>query len=79
MTRPMAYRVGALRSAGLEARWTRTAAGAPIIAARDPHAPTGLERDTWWLVDRELWGDMQASGARQALGEHTELAVFSGG
>lgn len=53
----MEYRVSTFREAGLEARWTRTRTGAPIIAARKPGAKA------WELMDANAWRAIQRAGS----------------
>jgi len=65
------YTVSTIRSAGLEARWTKTRAGAPIIAARE----TGK---TWCVIDRRMWQAMQDEGILPAFQRFTLLVdIFS--
>lgn len=74
----MKYRVSTLRTAGLEARWTRNDNGAPIIVARDPHATLEHQRKTWWRVGQTVWTAMRRDGIREAFNNHTLLGdVFS--
>ena len=68
----MTYRVSTIRSAGLDARWTRTMAGAPIIAARIPNDLKG----TWFVIDARLWSRMEKEGIRKAFELHTALGAF---
>ena len=51
----MKYRVGDFRDLGLEAKWTRTGAGAPIIAVRKPGTKT------WCAVTGHLFKSMSES------------------
>ena len=72
------YTVGTLRAAGLEARWSRTRRGAPIIAARDPHGRERHQRETWWIVDRWMWEAMAREGVRGGFDSATLLGdIFS--
>lgn len=65
-----AYTVGEIRAAGLQARWTRTSAGAPIIVAKhDLHG-------CWYVVDRVMWDRAKAVGIKQAFDESTLLGNF---
>lgn len=74
----MPYRVATFRSAGLQARWTRTRQGAPIIAVRHPQAATEHQRTRWYYVDQCMWADMAADGIIPAYDGHTLLAdIFS--
>lgn len=68
----MKYTVGEIRAAGLEARWTRTRNGAPIIVARKP----GSTR--WYCVDKHMWKRAANVGIAEAFDEHTVLGdIFS--
>lgn len=72
------YRVGTLRAAGLEAKWTKNRAGAPIIVARDPRAKSAHQREQWWAVDATMWASMQRSGIRAGFDGATVLGdLFS--
>lgn len=74
----MKYSVTTLRTAGLEARWTKNQRGAPIILARDPNAPSEHQRTTWWFVDGSMWDRMAKVGISKAFREHTLLGdIFS--
>lgn len=52
---PLRYRVGDFRVRGLEARWSKTRMGAPIIVARDPNGRERHQSNQWWVVDRAAW------------------------
>lgn len=66
------YRVTVFRQAGLEARWTKTGSGAPIIAARKPGDKT------WFVVDSRMWDRMNQVGIFQGFEEYTLLGhLFS--
>jgi len=68
----MRYSVKALRDAGLEARWTRTRSGAPIIAAR------ASAKSRWYLVNVTMWSAMKQEGVLPAFERFTLLGdVFS--
>jgi hypothetical protein len=74
----LAYRVGTLREAGLEARWGRTHTGAPVLCARDPDGTYAHQRERWWRVDRGMWRAMEHLGVREGFASCTELGdVFS--
>lgn len=74
----MKYTVKTLRVAGLEARWTRTGSGAPIIVARDHQAKHAHQRERWWVVSPEMFETMQRDGIREGFDRHTLLGdVFS--
>jgi hypothetical protein len=64
------YSVKTIRAAGLQARWTRTRLGAPIISA---NAGKG-----WYVVGRDMWNAMKAEGVRPAFERFTLLGdIFS--
>lgn len=72
------YSVNPLRIAGLEARWTHTRNGAPIIVARDPKAISEHQRLTWWHVDQAMWDTMNEIGIKEGFDRHTLLGdLFS--
>lgn len=66
------YNVATLRAAGLEAKWTRTRKGAPIIIARDPAAASS----TFYAVDAYMWKRAEDVGLLEAFREGTALADF---
>jgi len=74
----MNYNVKTLRSAGLEAKWTKTRRGAPIMVARDPNSDQQHQRSRWWYVDRMMWELMQKLGVREGFDSATLLGdLFS--
>jgi hypothetical protein len=67
----MKYTVSTIRSAGLQARWTRTRVGAPIIAAR-------AGQGTWFVIGRDMWDAMKSEGVKEAFDRFTLLGdIFS--
>ena len=50
------YKVGLFKRAGLEAKWSRTSKGAPIIVARI------YGSRTWCAVDNRMWDAIKRSG-----------------
>lgn len=72
----MKYQVQTLRNAGLEARWSRTRQGAPIIVARNPAARRKHQREVWWAVDNSMWKTMQRTGVLNAFDSHTLLGNY---
>lgn len=67
----MKYTVSTIRSAGLEARWTRTRVGAPIIAAREPGK-------LWYVIGRDMWEAMKTGGVNEVFKQYTLLGdIFS--
>lgn len=68
----MKYNVATIREAGLDARWTKTINGAPIIAARDPEVGGGR----WYVVCRDMWDRAKAVGIREAFVERCTLGEF---
>lgn len=74
----MKYSVKPLRAAGLEARWTRTQHGAPVMVVRHPQAQSEHQRRTWWMVDNGMWQAMAKIGILEAFDRHTMLGnIFS--
>ena len=75
---PLPYRVKPLREAGLEAKWTRTHKGAPIIVVRNPNSTEKHQRERWYRVDQKMFDDMQKVGILEAFDRATLLAdIFS--
>ena len=70
------YQVGTFRDAGLQARWTKTRNGVPIIAARDPNGRGVHQRTQWWVVDEHMFNDMKRHGIREAFDNHTMMGEF---
>lgn len=70
---PLKYSVTTLRAAGLEAKWGKTRAGAPMIAARDPNGKLEHQRATWWLVDGKMWKSMEKDGVKKGFDSCTLL------
>jgi hypothetical protein len=75
-SKAMPYRVATFRTAGLEAKWSRTRQGAPIIVARWPQGPCRHQRELWYRVDQCMYADMLDIGIVAAYDEHTILADF---
>lgn len=69
----MKYSVKTIRHAGLEARWTRTRNGAPIMVTRNPNSEFKHQRERWWYVDKPMWDDMSSVGVAEAFDRHTLL------
>ena len=71
--RAPSYTVGPIRAAGLQARWTRTREGAPIIAARNPNAGPN-----WYVIDARTWAMMTRHGIAEGFDRCTMLGgIFS--
>lgn len=64
------YSVQWIRSQGLQARWTKTRDGAPIIAARDG------DNGSWYVIDARMWRDAERMGLPKAFESHTTLGHF---
>ena len=58
----MEYKVSTLRDAGLDAKWSKTKRGAPILVARNPAANSEHQKHRWWFVDASMWDQMLANG-----------------
>jgi hypothetical protein len=68
--RLMNYCVKEIRDAGLNARWSKTSSGRPIIVARKG------DRGSWYYVDGNMWTRAKCVGILQAFEEHTCLGEF---
>ena len=74
----MNYSVKPMREAGLEAKWTKTRRGAPIIVARYPKAEEKHQRELFWFVDQKMFDNMQEVGIVEAFERATLLGdIFS--
>jgi hypothetical protein len=74
----LSYKVGTFRDAGLEAKWTKTRSGAPVIVVRDPKADLAHQRNKWWMVDAAMFENMKKDGVRPAFLGCTLIAdIFS--
>lgn len=74
----MKHSVSIYRSAGLEARWSRTSNGAPAIFVRNPKATLAHQRDKWWMVTGGMFKAMAKVGVIEAFDRHTMLGdIFS--
>ena len=72
------YSVKTLRKAGLEAKWTKTARGAPIMIARNPSSQLLHQRSKWWFVNNSVWKRMQEVGVKDGFDGATLLGdIFS--
>jgi hypothetical protein len=70
------YSVKPMREAGLEAKWTKTRRGTPIIVARYPKAEEKHQRERFWFVDTKMFNEMQKSGVIAGFERATLLACF---
>lgn len=74
----MQYTVGTFRNVGLDARWTKTRQGAPIIQVRCPSSSLRHQRENWYMVDADMWARMLRFGILEGFEQCTLLAdVFS--
>jgi len=74
----MKYQVGTFRAAGLEAKWTKTPSGAPIIVCKQPTSKHIHQRCSWWYCTDKMWADMRAEGIIEGFQSHTILGdIFS--
>ena len=74
----MRYVVKTLREAGLEAKWSRTSSGGPILVARDPNAKADHMRKRWWYVDKQMWDSMKKTSIQDGFESWTILGdLFS--
>lgn len=65
------YRVGTLKAAGLDAKWSKNSGGAPIMLARK-RGSTG----PFYYVDKHLWGRAKVVGLTQAFDEFGALGLL---
>ena len=66
----MRYVVKTFRDAGLEAKWSRNSAGAPIIVARKPG-------NRFYYADRKMWDTVQKLGdVYEAFDRHTAFGDY---
>lgn len=65
----MPYAVQTFRDAGLEAKWSKNSAGAPIIIARKPGG-------RFYYADRKMWETAQKVGVAEAFDRHTALGDY---
>lgn len=74
----LAYNVKSIRATGLEAKWTRTRNGAPIITARNPESPLFHQRTQWYVIDGKMWNRAQTVGLIEAFNSGTLFGdIFS--
>ena len=74
----MKLSVKTMREAGLEAKWGRARNGAPCMFVRNPKAELKHQRESWWLLNKGMWEDMNKRGILQAFDQHTLLGdIFS--
>jgi hypothetical protein len=72
------HRVATYRDAGLDAKWGRIGTGLPVVFVRDPNATLPHQRNSWWMVTRQMFDRMQEVGVRQGFADATLLGdVFS--
>jgi hypothetical protein len=65
----MEYKVKPIREAGIECKWSRNSANAPIILGRGTDG-------RWYYIDRAMWKRAQSVGIAQAFEEHTTLGKW---
>jgi len=71
------YQVETFRTAGLDARWTKTEGGTPIIAVRNQNSKLDHQRK-FWYVDRDMWKEMLRFGIIEGFDHITLLGdIFS--
>lgn len=64
------------RDVGLEAKWTKTSRRQPCIVVRNPSAKHKHQRETWWMVDNDMWESAKKFGILEAFERHTLLGNF---
>jgi hypothetical protein len=65
----MRYIIQTFKDAGLQARWTRTRTGAPIISAK-------AEDGNWYVVDARCWEQAQKIGLKEAFENYNALGKY---
>lgn len=74
----MHYKVSTFRAAGLEAKWSKTRKGSPIIVARNPKARFEHQRKQWWVIDNKAWELCKQVGIVEGFDSCTALGdIFS--
>tara|TARA_R110000803_G_C11831745_1_gene303389 strand:+ start:52 stop:372 length:321 start_codon:yes stop_codon:yes gene_type:complete len=73
ITKETPYRVGPLRTAGLEAKWSKSSSGEPYIVVRNPSAKSEHQRTFWWAVDVPMWNRMKKHGIIDGFNSATLL------
>lgn len=64
----MKYKVGYIRSQGIECKWTKDSSGSPYIVGR-----CGKNNDVWSPIDADIWKRAEKVGLKQAFEEATTL------
>ncbi len=72
----MKYQIKTFRDAGLEACWSKTRSGTPVIIVRDPNGPFTNERESWWIVTDGMFRSMKECGVKEGFENHTILGEF---
>ena len=65
-----------MRGSGLDVKWSKTKAGAPIIVGRWPNAPLKHQREKWYYIDAEMFRNMQKTSILEAFDSRTMLANY---
>lgn len=74
----MVISVKTFRAAGLEAKWSKTRAGRPVMVCRYPLAKYRHQRETWWVVDSAMVRQMERQGIVEGFDSCTLLGdMFS--
>lgn len=69
--------VACYRAAGLEARWGHRD-GTPFMFLRNPNSERAHQRETWWLVNKQMFEAMQRDGIVEGFNNNTLIGdVFS--
>ena len=72
------YKVSTFRECGLDAKWSKTRSGKPIIVVRDPESELPHQRNQWWWLDSAMYKAMQNEGVKQGFNSSTIIAdIFS--
>ncbi len=54
-------KVKEMREAGLQAKWGRSG-NAPALFVRDPNGLSNLQRDKWWIFNKQMQSFMSSEG-----------------
>ncbi len=66
----MKLSVKTIREQGLEARWTKTRTGAPVVVIRKP------DTNTWYAITSHMWKKAETVGIVKAFDESLLTADF---
>ena len=74
----MKHSVITYRSAGLEAKWSKTRSGTPAVFVRNPKSAHAHQRDSWWIATKSMFERMNKVGVLEGFDQETLLGdIFS--